>query len=178
MAWILESSSGKFIDNFASKAEAEAARKRIGILGCKVRSGKVPITRILATQIGSVPPQFQSIDAFVDYLADDDRTTYTAAELNKLVAGTHTNRSAVVDRLRARNIVAEFGKRPVTPMPKPPPVPTGWKKPLAKDESERTKANRAERIRIAKTVPLAVRTGKRFRSKNSPRTPLTNPLQS
>lgn len=154
MAWILETASGKFIDNFASKGEAEKARKNIGIVGCRVRQGKVPVTRLLATQGGALPPHFQSVDAFVDYLADDDRSTYTTAELNKLVVGTHTNRSALVERLRAKNIVGELHKKPVRAAPKPPPVPTGWKKPLAKDDSERTKAKRVARARSAAKVPL------------------------
>jgi tetratricopeptide (TPR) repeat protein len=154
MAWLLETASGKFIDNFGSRAEAETARKRIGIVGCKVRQGKVPMTRILATQIGGVQPQYQSVDAFVDYLAEDDRTTYTTAELNKLIAGTHMSRSVLLERLRAKNVLGELHKKPVRPPPRPPPVPAGWKKPLAKDESERTKAKRLARARTAVKVPL------------------------
>ena len=46
MAWLLETAGGKFIDNFATKGEAETARKNIGIVGCRVRSGKVPMTRL------------------------------------------------------------------------------------------------------------------------------------
>ena len=160
MAWILETASGKFIDNFDTKGDAEKARRSIGIVGCKVRQGKVPITRLLATQVGGVPPHFQSVDAFVDYLADDDRSTYTTAELNKLVVGTHTNRSALIERLRAKNIVGELHKKPVKKAPKPPPTPksplapTGWSRPLAKDDSERTKAKRVARARSAAKVPL------------------------
>jgi len=154
MAWILETASGKFIDNFGSKGEAETARKNIGIVGCKVRQGKVPMTRLLATQVGDVPPQFKSVDAFVDYLADDDRTTYTAAELNKLVVGTHTNRSALIERLRAKNVIGELHRKQVRPPPRPPPAPTGWRKPLAKDESERTKAKKLARVRTAAQIPL------------------------
>jgi hypothetical protein len=160
MAWILETASGKFIDNFASKSEADKARRNIGIIGCKVRQGKVPVTRLLATQVGGVPPHFQSVENFIEYLEEDERTTYHPIELNKLVAGTHLSRDAIVARLRAKNIIPVVaGKQPPRAAPKPPPAPTGWKKPLAKDDSERTRAKRLARTKAAQKIPLSKLTG-------------------
>jgi hypothetical protein len=46
-------------------------------------------------------PEYESIDAFAEYLIDDDRTTYRPAELVRLMRRTKLSRDAVGAALAA-----------------------------------------------------------------------------
>ncbi len=60
-------------------------------------------TRLNAGEDHAVPvveePEYESIDAFAEYLVDDDRTTYRAAELVVLARRTKLPREAVASAL-------------------------------------------------------------------------------
>lgn len=102
MPWILETASGKFIDSFTGRDEAETARKKCGILGAKVKAGKAPLSRVLtaalatggstklsrvlATSVGavSIEEDFKSLANFVQYVLSKGRSQYTKDEFTTL----------------------------------------------------------------------------------------------
>ena len=121
MPWILETSAGRFIDSFTGRDEAETARKKCGIVGAKVRSGKVPLAHSLtkaaatrvptfgAVRIGAVTADdFRNIDSFVLYLASKNRSQYTQDEFTTLAHHMH-----VVDVADLQKKLKKLGLTPV-----------------------------------------------------------------
>ena len=140
MPWILETTNGKFIDSFTGRDEAETARKKCGILGAKVRAGKVPLSHALtkaaatriptfgAIAIGAViDDDFKSYENFVQYVLSKGRSQYTKDELTTFAHHMHaTNLADVTQKLRKLGLTlmvetAKMSGGVLTKRPAPPP---------------------------------------------------------
>jgi exonuclease VII small subunit len=141
MPWILETASGKFIDSYTGREEAETARKKYGILGAKVRAGKVPLEHALtkaattraptafgAVRVGAVSADdFKSYDNFVLFIHSKGRSQYTKDELTTFAHHMHvTNLADMTQRLRKLGLtpMIETSKMSggiLTRTPGPPP---------------------------------------------------------